>query len=148
MRQETLQLREIAAIRNLQRQVAEAAAARASKQCRDAEAKLETCKMARQDTEESWRNGLSSEVLPLEFIRLWSWKFDRQSEDVARAKQDVERAYQLRDRTKAAWQTSVTQSGRAEETASRAFDVELEAFDNAAVQDAIDRHAGLKRVTT
>ena len=141
MRRATQMLHEIAVIRDLQRQHAEVAAARAARDCQRAEKECAACERARDETEESWRSGLLAQSLPLDLMRLWSTQLLRQEQEVTDAEQSVTRAREHRDGRRANWATAVNLSEHAERAASEAFLNELEERDVRALQDVLDRHA-------
>ena len=133
------QLRQVSAIRDLQRTAAEERAGRAAATMREQEAKKQESERARDETAENWLDAVSAPSISVDMSRLWSVELNRRQEHVSRAGRNVDlAATDLKQRT-GDWHLATVRSDSARELFDAARKERRKQREEGALQDAADR---------
>lgn len=133
------QLRQILAIRDLQRTAAEERAARAAMAKRDQEEKKRESERSRTEGEGDWLGAVSASSLDLELSRLWSAELRVREQAVVRAGEETERAAsELQKRTED-WHLAWVRSDTARDLFNTAKTEQQKQREEHALQEAADR---------
>lgn len=136
-------LRQISAIRNLQRIAAEGRAARAASAVREKEAAKLESERVREQAAAAWLDVVSAPSLRLDMSHLWSRELGRREQAVRHASASVDTAASELERRTKAWHGARTQCDAAQDMFERALKDQMRRREEDALQDASDRHAQL-----
>ncbi len=134
-------LRQIAAIRDLQRVAAEGEAARAASALRERQEARAESERQRFAAEQSWSETLDSPPLHIELARLWSAIVRQREGVVLQASADADSAAAELERRTTNWHAARMRGDSAHGMARKAVRARQHARDETALQDAADRHA-------
>lgn len=134
-------LQQVANIRALQCLAAEARASRAAAELEEKNAVHCESERRRSDIEERWSASLVATVIQTEMLPLLSATYVAEEESVRAAAGDVERAEARLEERTVAWRTASMHRDNAQQLAREARKERMRRREEAAVQDAADRHA-------
>jgi hypothetical protein len=140
-RDEVSLLRAITEIRDLQRAAAEMEAARAAAALREKNDVKSEAERACQSSEERWLNAVQAPAIRLDVMPLWSAHVIREGESARRASSDAEAASAELKRRATDWHAAVARRDAAGALACEAAKDEQRRREEAALQEAADRHA-------
>jgi hypothetical protein len=134
-------LRQVATIRDLQHAVAEEKAARSASELHAKTSAQTEKECLREATQENWLGALSGPSLQVEVSRLWSLELLRQEQAVNQATSRVKAATSELERNTAGWHVATIQKDTAHTMVREAAKDNARRREEAALQNASDRHA-------
>jgi hypothetical protein len=144
-RDATVQLKELTAIRDLQRLRAEGEAMKSAATLKARNAALSESEEAREASAQSWLSSVSSPSVDPEMAALWSADLRNRGAEVRRAAQDVETASEELGRSRTQSTAATLRRDAMKGLARKAEREDARRHDDAALQDALDRHALRRR---
>jgi len=134
------QLRKIAKVRELQRDAAEAEAARASAMAAERAEELRKIALRRESSMSHWHGLHENGAMPLELITLWSGDVRRESGHLAEAEGRLEAATAAKEECLGVFRTQEQHRKVAKDMVDAAAQEQARLRDEAAIQTAADRH--------
>ena len=141
-----VQLKTIAAIRDLQRLAAENRAARAAAALREKESHRDDHERQRQSLEDSWTASLSEPSIDMSLSSLWSAALLRQETVVRECRRDAETAAADVKRRASDLHVATMRRDVAKDMAQSAVKARQRRLEEIALQDVADRHAQRRRM--
>jgi len=139
-RQERDALRKVAEIRALKLAAAEAQSAQAKARLSQESEQLERRKSELEDTQEHWQQSVSSQALRLEIAPLWGQTVQKMDTQFQQARGQVDRATSAQDAALKALGVADQTAKLADRLARRAAGSYRRDLEEAALNDAADRH--------
>jgi hypothetical protein len=140
-RKEAALLKRIATIRDLQRDAAQAQAARAAATLCEAQNLHDERARTRQSAEAGWMASLSLPPLHMEAAALWSAALLREDQGVRRALADIDQATSELALCTAHWRAATNRSDAARDMAKAAVRDKNRRREESSLDEAADRHA-------
>jgi hypothetical protein len=141
----TDQLREVVAVRELQRLRAQAETMKAASAVQASQVVLQACERERDTVAERWHDSLSASTVLPEMTVLWSRALRSLNDEAQRAAADERQATADLAQSSVNFGAATARRDAAESLARQAHKQDARKHEEGALQDALDRHALQKR---